>query len=232
LGLVAEGGGGGQGDEEADGEGFYEGVEGVDQGVLIELLRVADGGDFGLDGFGGAGCGLNRLDLVSEVAVHEAVEEVEVDDLPRDDVEDAGDEGDANADGEGAAEGDGAVGEIVPVGADAEEDKEEGEDDGGVAEVVAFVAVVEIAEEGDGAAHHDGGKNAGDEAEGEDGLLQCEAPVEVDLKTLCGASARFVVILLGDFRGWVGEIMLWGDGTEQFHCHCTQSYGSRVSFFG
>ena len=141
------------------------------------------------------------MDLVSEVAVHEAVVEVEVDDLPGDDVEDAGDEGDANADGEGAAEGDGAVGEIVLVGADAEEDKEEGEDDGGVAKVIAFVAVVEVAEEGDGGAHHDRGKNAGDEAEGEDGLLQCEAPVEVDLKTLCGAEARFVVMLLGDFAG-------------------------------
>lgn len=199
MGLFAEDGGGDQGDEEADGEGFYEGVEGVDEGVLIELLRVADGGDFGLDGFGGAGCGLNLLDLVSEVAVHEAVEEVEVDDLPRDDVKNAGDKGDANADGEGAAEGDGAVGEVVTVGADAEEDKEEGEDDGGVAKVIAFVAVVEVAEEGDGAAHHDGGKNAGDEAEGEDGLLQCEAPVKVDLKTLCGAEAVFVVMLLGDF---------------------------------
>ena len=126
-------------------------------------------------GVPGVDCKL--LDLVSEVAVHEAVEEVEVDDLPRDDVEDAGDEGDANTDGEGAAEGDGAAGEVVPVGADPEEDKEEREDDGGVANVIAFVAVVEVAEKGDGAAHHDGGKNAGDEAEGEDGLLHWEAPV-------------------------------------------------------
>ena len=57
--------------------------------------------------------------------------------------------------------------------------------------------MVEVAEEGDSAAHHDGGKNAGDEAEGEDGLLQCEAPVEVDLKTLCGSEAGFVVMLFG-----------------------------------
>jgi hypothetical protein len=26
-----------------------------------------------------------------------------------------------------------------------------------------------------------------------------------DLETLCGAEARFVVMLLGDFRGWVGK---------------------------
>ena len=177
LRLLTQDGGGDQGDEQADGEGFYEGVERVDEGVLIQPLRVADGGDFSLDRFRGAGCGLNLLDLVSEVAVHEAVEEVEVDDLPRDDVEDAGDQRDADADGEGAAEGDGAVGEIVPVGTDAEEDKEKGEDDCGVAKVIAFVAVVEVAEEGDGSAHQDGGENARDKAESEDGLLQCEAPV-------------------------------------------------------
>ena len=232
LGLLAEDGGGDQGDEEADGEGFYEGVEGVDERVLVELLRMADGGDFGLDGFGGAGCGLNLLDLVSEVAVHEAVEKVEVDDLPRDDIEDAGDEGDADADGEGAAEGDGAAGEIVPVGADAEEDKEEGEDDGGVAKVIAFVAVVEVAEEGDGAAHHGGGENPGDEAEGEDGLLQCEAPVEVDLKTLCGAEAGFVVILLGDFSvGW-GKSCFVMTGLGQFTVTAHNSAVCECRFLG
>lgn len=160
---------------------------------------MADGSDLGLDGFCGAGRGLNLLDLVSEIAVHEAVEEVEVDDLPRDDIEEAGDEGDANADAEGAAESDGAAGEVVPVGADAEVDKEEGKHDGGVPDDQGFLAVVEVAEESEGAAHHDGGKNAGDEAKNEDGLLQCEAPVEVDLKTLCGSEAAFVVMLLGDF---------------------------------
>jgi len=25
--------------------------------------------------------------------------------------------------------------------------------------------------------------------------------------------------------------MLWGEGLEQFHCHCAQSYGMRVPFF-
>ena len=199
MGLFAEDGRGDQGDEEADGEGFDEGVEGVDEGVLIELLGVADGSDFGLDGFGGAGAGLGLLDEGSEVAVHEAVEEVEVDDLPCNDIEDAGDEGDANADAEAAAEGDGAAGEVVPVGADAEVNKEEGEDDVGVAEHQGFLAVVHIAEEAEGAEHQDRGNDAGDEAEGEDGLLQWVAPVEVDLKTLCGVEAGFVVMLLDDF---------------------------------
>jgi hypothetical protein len=200
LRLPAQDGCGDQCDKEADWEGFYEGVEGVDERVLVELLRVTDGGDFGLDGFGSAGCGLNLLDLVSEVAVHEAVEKVEVDDLPRDDVEDAGDEGDANADSEAAAEGDGATGEVVPIGADAEVDKEEGKHDGGVADDQRLLAVVEVAEVAKAAEHHDGGENAGDEAEDKDGLLQCEAPVEVDLKTLCRAEAAFVVMLLGDFE--------------------------------
>ena len=230
LRLPAEGGGGDQGDEEADGEGFDEGVEGVDQGVLVEELRVTDSGDLGLDGFGGARAGLGLLDELGEVAVHEAVEEVEVNNLPGDDVEDAGDEGDADADGEATSEGDGAVGEVVPVGADAEVDKQEGKHDGGVADDHGLLAVVEVAEKAEGAAHHDGGKNAGDEAEGEDGLLQCEAPVEVDLKTLCGSEAEFVVMLLGDICGWPGKIMLWGECLEQFHCHCAQSYGMRVPF--
>ena len=89
LGFAAEGGGGDEGDEEVDGERLDEGVEGVDEGVLVELLVVADGGYLGLDGFGGAGGGLGLLDLVSEVGVHGAVHEVEVDDLPGDDVEGA-----------------------------------------------------------------------------------------------------------------------------------------------
>jgi hypothetical protein len=54
--------------------------------------------------------------------------------------------------------------------------------------------------------------------------------VEVDLKTLCRAEAVFVVMLLGDFGGELGKIMLWGDGLEQFHRHCAQSYGMRVPF--
>jgi hypothetical protein len=49
----------------------------------------------------------------------------------------------AEADGEGAAEGDGAVGEVVSVGADAEEDKEKGEHHGGVADEHAGVAMVD-----------------------------------------------------------------------------------------
>jgi hypothetical protein len=199
LGLLAEDGGGDHGDKETDGKGFYEGVEGVDEGVLVELLRVPDGGDFGLNGLGSTRCGLDLLYLLSEVAIHEAVHEVEVDNLPCDDIEDAGDEGDADADGKGAAEGDAATGKVVPVGADTEEDKEGGEHDGGVADHQAFLAVCEVAKEWDSGAHHDGGENAGDEAEGEDGLLQCDAPVEVDLKALCRAKAGFVVILLGDF---------------------------------
>jgi hypothetical protein len=203
LGLPAEDGGGDDGDSEVDGEGFDEGVECVDEGVLVELLGVADGGDFGLDGFGGAGGGLSLLDELGEVAVHDAMHEVEVDDLPRDDVDGAGDEGDADADGEAPAEGDGPAGEVIAVGADAEEDEERDEDDGGIAEHQPPVAMFEVFEEGKRGDHQDRGENAGDEAEGEDGFLQCEAPVEVDLKTLCGAEAGFVVMLLGDFEvGW------------------------------
>ena len=44
----------------------------------------------------------------------------------------------------------GAAGEVVAVGADTEEDEQEGEHDGGVADEKAFVAMVEVGEEGDG----------------------------------------------------------------------------------
>jgi hypothetical protein len=183
---------------------------------------VADGGDFGLDGFGGAGGGLSFLDEFGEVAVHDAVHEVEVDDLPRDDVDGAGDEGDAEADREAPAEGDDAAGDVIAVGADAEEDKKRDEDDGGIAEDQPAVAVFEVFEEWERGDHQDRGENAGDEAEGEDGLLQWEAPV-VDLKILCGAEAGFVVMLLGDFGRVVGEIMLWGDGFGAVYCCCSNS---------
>jgi hypothetical protein len=94
--------------------------------------------------------------------------------------------------------------------------------------------VVEVAEEGDGGAHHDRGKNAGDEAEGEDGLLHREAPVG-DLETLCGVAAVFVVMLSGDFWGWEGEIMLWGDSLKQLYCHRArflEKTGAGVSLMG
>jgi hypothetical protein len=59
--------------------------------------------------------------------------------------------------------------------------------------------------------------------------------VEVDLKTLCEAAALFVVMLLGDFRVWVGEIMLWGDSLVQVTvtaanptvCECRFCLGKR-----
>jgi len=178
LRLLAQNGRRDQRDEEVNGKRFYEGVEGVDEGVLVELLGVTGSGDFGLDGFGSAGAGLGLLDEPGKVVVHGVAHEVEVDNLPRDDIDDAGDEGDANADGEAPAKGNDATGVVVSVGADAKVHEERDEDDGGVADDHAFTAVFEIFEKGQGGNHQDGGKNAGDKAEGEDGLLQCEAPVE------------------------------------------------------
>src|SRR5208282_898264 len=106
----------------------------VDEGVLVELLRVLDGSDLRGGGGGVKSGGLDLVNLRGPVAVHEVGHEVEVNDLPRDDVEDAGDEGDEDAAGEGAAEGDLASQIIVAVAADAEVDQQERRHHHGVAE--------------------------------------------------------------------------------------------------
>ena len=146
MGFAAKDGCGNQGDEQVDREGFDEGVEGVDERVLVGDLGLADGGYFGLDRGGGAWGGLDLLDLGSEVAVHEAMHEIEVEDLPSEDIDGAGDESDADADRESSAESDVAVGDIVAVGADAEEDEQCREDDRSVANEEGSVAVGGVAE--------------------------------------------------------------------------------------
>src|SRR6266702_4018680 len=105
-GFAAEDGGGDECDDKADGQGLHEGVGHVDEGVLVELLRVLYGSDLRGGGGGVKSGGLDLVNLRGEVAVHEVGHEVEVEDLPHGDVADGCDEGDQDAAGEGAAEGD------------------------------------------------------------------------------------------------------------------------------
>ncbi len=121
-GFAAEDGCGDESNEEADGQGLHEGVGHVDEGILVELLRVLYGGDLGSSGGGVKPGGLDLVNLRGEVGVHEVGHEVEVEDLPHRDVADGGDEGDQDAAGEGAAEGDLASEGVVAIAADAEID--------------------------------------------------------------------------------------------------------------
>src|SRR5580700_9050277 len=96
-GFAAEERGGDQGDEQADGEGLHKGVGHVDEGVLILLCLALDFGD--LRGGGGRvqARGLDFVDCGGPVAIHDVGHEVEVENLPHDDVANAGDEGDEDA---------------------------------------------------------------------------------------------------------------------------------------
>src|SRR5580698_8753884 len=105
-GSAAKDGSGDQSNDKADGQGLHEGVGHVDEGVLVELLRVLYGSNLRGGGGGVKSGGLDPVNLRGEVAVHEVGHEVEVDDLPHGDVADAGDQGDQDAAGEGTAEGD------------------------------------------------------------------------------------------------------------------------------
>ena len=110
--------------------------------------------------------GLDLVNLRGEVAVHEVGYEVEVDDLPRGDVADGGDEGDQDATGEGAAEGNLACEGVVTVAANAEVDKQERRHQDGVADSQAVAAGADLVGEENVAVHKDGHDDAGDKAEG------------------------------------------------------------------
>ena len=120
--FAAEDGSGDESNDKADGQGLQEGVGHVDEGVLVELLRALYGSDLRGGGGGVKSGGLDLVNLRGEVAIHEVGHEVEVEDLPRGDVADGGDEGDQDTAGEGAAEGDLAGESVVAIAADAEVD--------------------------------------------------------------------------------------------------------------
>src|SRR6202041_1817098 len=145
--FAPEDGSGDESNDEADWKGLHEGVGHVDQGVLVELLRVLDGGDLRGGGGGVKSGGLDLVNLRGEVAVHEVGHEVEVDDLPYGDVADSGDEGDQDAAGEGAAKGDLAGEGVVAVAADAEVDEQERRHQDGVADSQAVAGADLVGEE-------------------------------------------------------------------------------------
>src|SRR6202789_3441801 len=198
--FAAQDGSGDESNNKADGQGLHEGVGHVNEGILIELLRVLYGGNLCGGGGGVKSGGLDLVNLRGEVAVHEVGHEVEVKDLPRGDVADGGDESDQDAAGEGAAEGDLAGQGVVAVAADAEVDEQERRHQVGVAENGA-VAGGDLVGGEKRAVHKDGEDEAGDEAEGEDGFLHVKLLVRVRMESRCGVTGPDVVILSDDFAG-------------------------------
>src|SRR5271155_4555907 len=154
TGFAAEDGSRHQSNDEADGQGLHEGVGHVDEGVLVELLRVLYGSDLRGGGGGVKSGGLDLVNLRGEVAVHEVGHEIEVEDLPHGNVADGGDKGDQDAAGEGTTEGDLAGEVVVSVAADAEVDEQERRHHDGVAESHA-VAGANLVGEKQRAAHKD-----------------------------------------------------------------------------
>src|SRR5882762_3024037 len=70
-GFAAEDGSGDESNEKSDGQGLHEGVGHVDEGVLVELLRVLDSSDLRGGGGGVKSGGLDLVNLRSEVAIHD-----------------------------------------------------------------------------------------------------------------------------------------------------------------
>ncbi len=216
-GVAAEDGRGDQSDDEANGEGLDKGVGHVDQGVLVELLRVPYGSDLRGGGGGVESGGLDPVDLGGEIAVHKVGHEVEVDDLPHGDVADGGDERNQDAAGEGAAEGDSTCERGVAVAADAEVDEQERRHHDGIAENHA-VAGADLVGKEERPAHEDGDNEARDEAEGEDSLFHMTLLMRVRMESRYGLTGPNVVILSDDFAGM-----------ERKSCFRVRALGDRVA---
>ena len=168
--FAAEDGRGDESNDKADRQRLHEGVGHVDEGILVELLRVLYGSDLRGGRGGVKSGGLDLVNLRGEVSVHEVGHEVEVEDLPHGNVADGGDKGDQDAASEGAAEGDLTGQVVVAVAADAEIDEQERRHHDGVAESHAM-AGADLVGEQKRASHKEGNDGAGDKAEGEDGFL-------------------------------------------------------------
>ena len=214
-GFAAEDGSGDESNNKANRERLDEGVGHVDEGVLVELLRVLYGSNARGGGGGVKSGGLDVANLRGKVGVHEVGHEVEVEDLPRGDVADGGYEGYQDAAGESAAERDLTGEDVVAVAADAEVDEQERRHHDGVAENHAVAGADPVGEE-KRAVHKDGDDGAGDEAEGEDGFLHVRllvqnAKARLRMESRYGVTGQDVVILFDDFAGIEVEIMLSGD---------------------
>ena len=203
-----------QRDDEADGEWLDERHRRVEERILVHDFEFIDFFGFLLNGGGRGAGGSHLLENVGAVLVHEVRHEIVVDDFPGDDVKDARDYGDGEADKEGSAESDVPLPHVVAVRTDAKEGQHQGQYDGRIAQDIAVVEAVAV-HEGDGGDHHEGGDDAGNEAENENGPFHWLLPngrlrLRRDFNADCGG---IVVILLSDFGGWGGKSCFLASGS-------------------
>src|SRR6185369_18053928 len=97
--------------------------------------------------------------------------EFEVDDFPRNHVENTSDQGYENSHRKGARESDLAIAHIFSIRADAEEHQHEPEDYGGIADDDAFIET-DFVYEGQQDSHQRGHYEAADQSKGQDNLFQ------------------------------------------------------------
>ena len=127
--------------------------------------------------------------------------ELEIDDLPRRDVEAVGENGDQDPHGECSAERQLPVGDIVAVGADAEEDEQPGQHYGGIAKNESLVAT-EFVQKRNRGEHGHGRDHSGDHSEDQNGLSHFNSSLSnlwASRDRFWGGAPRIVVIPLGDF---------------------------------
>jgi hypothetical protein len=199
-----------QSDNQADGEWLDERHRRVEERILVHDFEFIDFLGFLLNGSGRGAGGLHLLKDVGAVLVHEVRHEIEVDDFPGDDVKEARDYGDGEADKEGFAESDVPLPHVVAVRTDAKEGQHQGQYDGRIAQDVAVIEVG-LVHEGDRGDHQEGGDDAGNQAENENGSFHWLLPNgRLRLRRKFNPDGGgIVVILLDDFVEWGEKSYFW-----------------------
>jgi hypothetical protein len=168
--LSSQDGGGEEGDDQEDREGFQE-----CHGDVVERVVVVAREVFGLarglfDLLLARARRLRVLHHLGGVLLGKVGHELVVDDFPRRNVKAVGEKGDQDSHGESSGERQLSAGDVVAIRADAEEDEQSGQHDGGVAENESLVAADFVQERNRGQ-HGHGGDQSGDHSEGQHGFL-------------------------------------------------------------
>jgi hypothetical protein len=115
---------------------------------------------------------------VRGVLVDKIRQEVEIDNFPGDYVTRRRDHHDENSHSKRPPKANSAAADIFTIGTDAKKDEQKGEHHAGVADNLSLVEA-NVANEQNGADHHQGHDAAGDKPKGQDDLFHCRKPPRV-----------------------------------------------------